>query len=211
MALLPPRGDATRLVLVRHAEPDPAMRGRCYGSLDVALSAEGRRRAAELGAALAPNPLAGVYASPLERAEETATPIAGAQGLGVVTVRDLREIDFGELEGLAFDEIRAGWAELYRQWMERPARVRFPGGESFSDLRDRALPALADIRMRHAGEAVVVVTHGGVVRVALADVLRLDGDAPFRFGLDYGGVSVVDWVNGSPVLRVVNADLYSRA
>jgi alpha-ribazole phosphatase len=211
MALLPPRGDATRLVLVRHAEPDPAMRGRCYGSLDVALSAEGRRRAAELGAALAANPLAGVYASPLERAEETATPIAGAQGLGVVTVRDLREIDFGELEGLAFDEIRAGWAELYRQWMERPARVRFPGGESFSDLRDRALPALADIRMRHAGEAVVVVTHGGVVRVALADVLRLDGDASFRFGLDYGGVSVVDWVNGSPVLRVVNADLYSRA
>ena len=210
MSLLPPRGDATRLVLVRHAEPDPAMEGRCYGTLDVALSAEGRRRATELGAALAPNPLAGVYASPLERAAETAAPIAGVQGLGVVTVRDLREVDFGELEGLTFDEIRAGWAELYREWMERPADVRFPGGESFSDLRDRALPALADIRMRHAGEAVVVVTHGGVVRIALADVLRLDEDASFRFGLDYGGVSVVDWVNGSPVLRVVNADLYSR-
>ena len=211
MSLLPPRGDAMRLVLVRHAETDAAMQGRCYGTLDVALSAQGRRRAAELGAALAADPLAGVYSSPLERAVETAAPIAGAQGVEVVTVRDLREVDFGELEGLTFDEIRAGWAELYREWMERPADVRFPGGESFSDLRDRALPALADSRMRHAGEAVVVVTHGGVVRIALADVLRLDEDASFRFGLDYGGVSVVDWVNGSPVLRVVNADLYSRA
>ena len=186
------------------------MRGRCYGSLDVGLSADGRRDAAVLGAALAATPLAGVYSSPLARAIETAAPIAEAQRLEIGIVPGLREIDFGELEGLAYDEIREEREELYREWMEQPARVRFPGGESFSDLRGRALPALADLRDQHEGEAVAVVTHGGVVRVALADVLGVEDSFVFRLGLDYGGVSVVDWVEGVPVVRAVNTDLYSR-
>jgi alpha-ribazole phosphatase len=123
----------------------------------------------------------------------------------------LREIDFGKLEGLAYDEIREGQAELYRAWMERPTQVVFPDGEGFADLRDRALAGIGAIRERHEAEAVVVVAHGGVVRVVLRKVLELPDRAIFRLGLDFGGITVVDWLDGAPVVRCVNLLLYSRA
>jgi broad specificity phosphatase PhoE len=95
--------------------------------------------------------------------------------------------------------------------MESPTSVRFPGGEGYADLRARVLPAFAELRERHDGEAVAVVAHGGVVRVVLADALGLEDGAVFRLGQAHGGVSIVDWVGGAPVVPVVNALLYSRA
>jgi alpha-ribazole phosphatase len=211
MFALPERGEATRLVLVRHAETEEYARGRCYGRLDVGLSAEGRRSSEELGRALAATSLAAVYSSPLSRSLDTARAIAAAQELEPGIEDRLREIDFGELEGLTYDEIRQGRAELYRVWMERPTQVVFPGGEGFADLRDRALAGIGAIRERHEGEAVVVIAHGGVVRVVLREVLELSDPAIFRLGLDFGGVTVVDWLDGAPVVRCVNLLLYSRA
>lgn len=208
---LPPQGEATRLLLVRHGETDVSMRGRCFGHLDVGLSEEGRRQASELAAALTAGPLAAVGSSPLVRALDTAEAIAQPHGLRPLALDALREIDFGELEGLTYDEIRAERPDLYREWMESPATVRFPGGESFADLRGRVLRAVGAIGERHAGEAAAVVAHGGVVRVVLADALGLADGAVFRLDQAYGGLSVVDWVGGVPIVRVVNAVLYSRA
>ena len=190
----PPNGDATRLLLVRHAETDPAVRGRCYGRLEVGPLA--RRAAAGRGArgGAAEYPLAAVYSSPLSRALDTARAIAPAHGLEPAVDDDLREIDFGELEGLTYEEIEAERPEVFRAWMETPTSVRFPGGESFADLRGRVLRAVGAIRERHAGEAAAVVAHGGVVRVVLADALGLADGAVFRLDQAYGGLSVVDWV-----------------
>lgn len=208
---LPDRGEATRLLLVRHEETDESIRGRCYGHLDVPLSDAGRQRAEELGTVLSELPLTAVYSSPLSRSLGTAAAIAAVQGLDVLAEERLREIDFGELEGLTYDEVRAQRPELYRVWMETPTRVRFPGGEAFTDLRRRVLAADAEIRSRHDGEAVAIVAHGGVVRVVLADALGLADEAIFRLGQSHGGVSVVDWLEEAPVVRLVNAVLYSRA
>ena len=208
---LPDRGGATRLLLVRHEETDESMRGRCFGHLDVPLSAAGRQRAEELGTVLSQLPLTAVHSSPLSRSLGTAAAIAAAQGLDVLAEDRLREIDFGEFEGLTYDEVRAARPELYRAWMETPTRVRFPSGEAFTDLQRRVLAAAAEIRSRYDGEAVAIVTHGGVVRVVLADALGLADEAIFRLGQSHGGVSVVDWLEEAPVVRLVNAALYSRA
>ncbi len=201
---------ATRLLLVRHAETDTAMRGRCYGRLDVGLSPEGRRQARELGAALHAVPLAAVYSSPLVRALDTAAAIAAPHGLEPVAENGLREIDFGELEGLPYEEIEAERPGLFRRWMETPESVQFPGGEALADLRARVRPTVTEIRGRHQGEIVVLVAHGGVIRIVLADALGLADTALFRLGQAVGGLSVVDWVDGTPIVEVVNTVLYSR-
>ena len=211
MLPLPDLGEATRLVLVRHAETEESARGRCYGRLDVPLSPRGLRQAEALGAALAELPLAAVYASPLARALDTARPIAAAQELDPVVLDALRELDFGEIEGLRYDEIEAQRPELFRAWMDDPAGVRFPGGESLGDLRARVLPAAAEIRARHVREAVAVVAHGGVIRIVLAEALGLADGALFRLDQAEGGVSVVDWLDGVPLVRTANATLYSPA
>lgn len=209
MLALPDRREATRVILVRHAETEQSARGRCYGRLDVRLSLRGLRQAQALADALAGLPLAAVYSSPLIRALDTARPLAAARGVDVSLLEALAELDFGEVEGLTYDEIEAERPELFRAWMDDPARVRFPGGESLADLRARVLPALEQIRACHAGEAVAVVAHGGVIRVVLADALGVEDGALFRLDQAEGGVSVVDWLEGVPLLRAANATLYS--
>ena len=211
MIALPERRGATRLVLVRHGEPDESMHGRCYGSLDVPLSAAGLRRAAAVGEALRGHEIDAVYSSSLQRAFDTARAVASAHGLEPIPRDALRELDFGELEGMSHEEIASEYPELYRFWMEDPSTVRFPGGEALSDLRARVLPEVAEIRERHEGESVAVVAHGGVVRVVLAEALELPDTAFFRLDQPYGALSVVDWIEGVPVVRVVGAVLYSPA
>jgi alpha-ribazole phosphatase/probable phosphoglycerate mutase len=194
----------TRVLLVRHAEPADDARGRCYGALDVPLSPLGRRAAAALAAGLASVPLAAVYTSPRARALDTARLAAELRGLEPVALAALRELDFGELEGQSYEDIARARPALYRAWMERPTAVRFPGGEGYPDLRERVVAALGEIRARHAGATVAVVAHGGVVRAALADALAMPDEAIFRLAVDYCSVSVVDWLDGTPVVRLVN-------
>ena len=172
------------------------MRGRCYGSLDVGLSDEGRLHAIELAAHLSPADV--VWTSPRLRARETAMAISPEP----LVDDDLRELDFGEFEGRTFDEIAASEPEIYRAWMETPTRVRFPGGESYADLKARVVPSLERIWGEHASS--IVVTHGGVIRAALAAWLDIPDEAIFRIDLGYGGVTIVDRVEGTPIVRIVN-------
>jgi len=190
-----------RLILIRHAEPHEDARGRCYGSLDIGLSDEGRERARRLSRL--PLDYDAVYTSPRLRAVETATALAPAP----IVVEDLREIDFGELEGRRYEEIARTDPELYRAWMERPTTVRFPGGESFADLRTRALRAFDAIRSRH--ESSVVVTHGGPVRAGVAVWLGMPDEAIFRLDQSYCGVTIVEWLDGTPIVRLLNAGFAS--
>jgi alpha-ribazole phosphatase/probable phosphoglycerate mutase len=192
----------SRLVLVRHAEPVEEARGRCYGTLDVGLSPAGVEASERLALTLAELELDAVYTSPRARAVETIRPFAASCGLTPVVHEGLREIDFGELEGRRYEEIEASHPELYRAWMDAPTTVRFPGGESYDDLRVRALQAFEEIRARQG--SALVVTHGGVIRAGLAAWLEMPAHAIFRLGQSHCGITIVEWIEETPVVRLVN-------
>jgi broad specificity phosphatase PhoE len=189
-----------RLYLVRHAAPDEWAAGRCCGRTDVPLSAEGRRSADRLAAAFADLPVAAVYSSPLRRALATAGPIAAASDREV-TLRDgLAEIDFGTFEGRTLDELARAEPDLYARWMAAPTAVRFPGGESYADVRERAVAAARAIVRRHPDQAAVAVAHGGPIRAILGAALDMPDDAVFRLGVPHASVSVVEWMGDQPVV-----------
>jgi broad specificity phosphatase PhoE len=173
-----------RLVLCRHA------------------AAGDSAAATALADALRALPVAAVYSSPLERARTTAAPIAAAHALTLVILDDLREIDFGEVEGLGFDDLPP---ELQRGLLDSPTRVRFPGGETYAELQERVTTALAEITARHEGETVVAVSHAGAIRAALAAWLLMPDEAAFRLDQRYAAVNVVEWHDGTPLLRLLNA------
>jgi alpha-ribazole phosphatase len=195
----------TRLIIVRHAEPSADARGRCYGSLDIGLSDSGTAQALALADALSTAEIAAVFSSPRIRALRTAEPIAQSHALRVIVDEDLRELDFGDLEGKRFDEIAATLPSLYEQWMTAPTAVAFPGGESFGELRSRAIAASARIRGECEGSTSVLTTHGGVCRAIIADALVLDPASIFRFDVGHARTTVIDWFGHDPVVRVVNA------
>lgn len=198
-----PRG-ATRLYLIRHGEPEERYKGRCYGRLDAGLSARGVAQAEEAARFLALAPLAAIYTSPRQRATESAAPLARLRGLAPVVREDLAELDFGRFDGMTYEDAQAQYPEVYRLWMEHPTQVVFPEGESYARLRRRVAVALREIRAAHRGASAAIVSHGGVNRVALAEALGLSDDGVFRFDQSYAGISVIDYFEETPVVRVLN-------
>jgi alpha-ribazole phosphatase/probable phosphoglycerate mutase len=195
----------SRLVLIRHAEPDEAVLGRSYGRLDVPLSPAGHDHARAIADALQLIRLDAVFASPLRRALDTAAPLAHARALEPIVHEGLRELGFGVVEGATYDEIARERPELFESWMNDPTGTRFPEGESFPELRERALAAAAEIRSEH--ESAAIVSHAGVTRTILAAALEVPDHAIFRLDQPYGAISVVDWIHGSAVIRAVNVGL----
>jgi alpha-ribazole phosphatase len=195
---------AMSMFFVRHAESVDWAGQICHGTLDVPLSNRGVEQAGRISIRLDTPTLDAVYTSPRGRAVATAAVVAAKHGLEPVIREALAEIDFGSFEGRTFDEIASSHPEVYAEWMSRPASVRFPDGESFSHVRARVKSEIARIRREHEGGSVAVVTHGGVVRAVLADVLVLSDEAIFRIDQSWGGITLVEWIDDEPLLRYVN-------
>ena len=202
---LPQRGDATtRLILLRHGEPDETVDGRCYGQLDPGLSKRGRdqmRRAWLLLNRACP---AAIYSSPSRRAVESAALRAIDAPRPILDER-LKEIDFGAFEGLTYDEISVRYPQKYREWMTRPTETVFPDGESLASMSARVGEVLEEIRQQHPRETVVVVSHGGPNRVALARALDLDPRGIFKLAQAYACVNAIDYTAGHAVVLLMNA------
>jgi len=161
-----------------------------------------------LAEAMSRQPLAAVCTSPRQRCAVPARRLAARCACSCVVMEALRELDHGEWEGRSYDEIAARDPERYRQWMERPLEVRFPGGECFTEVRDRVLEAAAMLRTRHRGQDIALVSHAGPIRTILADALGIAPENLFRIGLDYGGVSLIRYWDGAPVVEFVNRTAY---
>jgi len=149
----------TTLILVRHGETDWNFERRVQGHSDRPLNEKGRAQAHDLAEALAGEQLDAVYSSDLVRAHETARIVAERHRLEVTVVPDLREKNFGTWEGFTDDEIVARFPEARGgPWGD---------AETSEDLSERVLAALQRIADAHAGERVLVVSHGGSMRSAL--------------------------------------------
>lgn len=148
----------TLLYLVRHGETDWNRARRVQGSTDIPLNDTGRAQATATGRLLATRNWDLVLASPLSRAFETATIIAGEIGIAdVVANPRLVERQYGEAEGLDHDEIDARF----------PGNTPVPGRETREAVTARVLPALMAVAEEHRGASIVVVSHGGVIRSVL--------------------------------------------
>jgi len=196
----------THIWLVRHGEPVREAVQRCYGSLDLPLSPVGREQAARVGALLRPEGIECVYTSPLRRTAETAEAIAAASGCPSQPVDALREIHFGDFEGLTYDEIAARYPDLYSLWMRQPERIQFPNGESLGAMRERVLAAFDSILRSAAGRRVAIVSHGGAIRIVLAHVLQIPDGNFFRIGQRHAAVNLITFTEGIPVVELLNAE-----
>src|SRR5262245_6387881 len=155
-----------RLFLVRHAEPLANLDLRYLGSRDDPLTERGQWQARQLAHAFGPPALAAVYTSPLTRASATALPIAEPHGLSIIPEPRLVEAAMGTWEGLRRAEILARSADdavHHSQWEADPTCAP-PGGESLAAVQARVVACVRDLAERHAGAAVVLVSHGGPMK-----------------------------------------------
>jgi broad specificity phosphatase PhoE len=180
------------MILVRHGQSTWNREHRIQGQLDPPLSDEGRRQAELLGRRLAGRRLAGFYASDLSRAVETAEAIAPGVDLKPEPTPGLREIFLGEWEGLSTEEIAKRFPDAWARWGEEADWDLVPGGEGASRFEARVLATLEEILGRHSDGDVLVVTHGGVIQVALHRVIGRPSRGLFPFKIQNASISLIE-------------------
>ena len=159
-------GQPTRICFVRHGETDWNLEQRMQGHRDLPLNALGEGQAKAVGRYFSGRDLAAIYSSDLQRALQTAAPIAQALNLPVIPLPALRERCLGRCEGLTFSEIFVCYEDDARAMVSRdPDYVTPGGGESRRAHEQRVVACIDDLLRRHPGEALVVVTHSQVMDV----------------------------------------------
>ena len=212
----------TKVYLIRHGETEGAESRRYKGHIDVLLSEKGMeqmKRVADfiVGAGLCACPIQGqpqrvaptdnilsaVYCSDLSRAIKSAEIIAGPFALKPEIVEGLKERNFGVWEGMTFDEIREKWPDAFNSWAVNPLKFSPMGGESTIEVRDRVRKAFYEIIERNKGRDIAIVSHGGVIRVLLCEMLGMPLENIFRIDQDYAALNVIElW--DYPVVRHIN-------
>src|SRR5438552_11351850 len=181
-----------RLFVVRHGETAWSRERRFAGSRDVALEPEGLRQCEAVARALASQVVAAVYASPLERARASAELIAKPHRLPVEIDPAFGEMAFGEWEGLTREEVAARFPAAYEEWRHAPHLVRIAGGETLSQVAERARGAVQALAATHTGETIVLVTHAIVTRLIVLDALGLGPERLWTVDATPAGITEIE-------------------
>jgi broad specificity phosphatase PhoE/ribonuclease HI len=181
-------GEPTRFVIVRHGETTWGAEARFAGRHDVSLTPRGRRQASAVAGRIARLAPAVVLTSPLQRCRNTAQAIAAEVGAPVLV--DDRLIDglLGDWTGFRANEIEQRWPQEFAAWRSDPD-ARPPGGESFTDIRQRVRPLMTDALTTYRGHTVVLVTHAAPSKMILATALDVDSAVAYRVRVDTASLS----------------------
>jgi probable phosphoglycerate mutase len=193
----------TLLLLIRHGENDYTKRGRLAGwTPGVHLNEAGRKQAEALARRLDAAPIQVVYSSPLERARETAAPLAAAKGLKVQIIDGLGEVRYGAWQGRSLKQLSR--TKLWRTVQGLPSGMEFPEGETFRAVQARAVDAVEVIVRRHPKDLVAAVSHGDVIKLVVAHYLGLPLDLFQRLMVGTGSITMLRLGRGHPTLVKLN-------
>jgi broad specificity phosphatase PhoE len=192
-----------RLLLVRHGETIWNTQRRYQGQTDVPLSDVGTRQAQFLAARLARESIDAVYSSDLQRAWQTARIVTQNSDLNVLPEPRLREMGFGVLEGLTFDEANSRYADIISTWLENYNQPP-PGGEDMNVFSERVSAVLNDLQTKHDHQTILLVAHGGPLSELVRVVLGLSHTLRWAFLMNNAGLSEIQLDRGFPFLKYWN-------
>jgi 2,3-bisphosphoglycerate-dependent phosphoglycerate mutase len=188
--------DKTQVIVVRHGETRWNLEGRRQGHLDSPLTARGIAQAESLARRLKSFTFMSLYSSDSGRAYHTAQIISRATDHKIIVDERLREKNLGIFQGLTDEEIRQTHPDTYQLLRTLGPDYVIPGGESTRQQFERNIRCLEQIAGRHLGEAVVVVTHGGVLSALFRHTLSIPLGAPRRFEFTNGSINIFAYRDG---------------
>ena len=162
------------LYMVRHGQTAASRENRFSGSLDPPLTQVGEAMAEAFARAYAPLTWDAIYTSPMRRTRQTAEALSRLTGVALTVDDGLKEIEYGEWEGLRQDEVKAQWPEAFEYWASDVASRGTPGGETAFHVAARAMRVVEAIRSRHQRGNVMLVSHKATLRVITCALLGLD-------------------------------------
>ena len=194
--------DRTRLYLTRHGEV--VNHGVYNGQTDVDITPKAIQQMERLRDRLADKDLRAAYSSDLIRTRKGAEIIAQPHGLTPMAFPEFREVNFGRWQGLSYVQVMEQFPADIPQWLSNVEHFRIPEGESMIEVRQRSIPKLQELIELHRGGEILLVCHGALNRVILAEALRLPMAHLLRLEQDYGCLNIVDYTPTWTVVKLMN-------
>ena len=193
----------TRLIVIRHGRTEWNRVERFRGRADLELDDLGMRQAEATADRVADWDISAVYSSPLRRTQTTATSIARRLNLEVKSLPGIIDIDYGEWQGLSPEEAAAKDSALYTAWLENPHKVKFPGGESLAEVRERATSAVNSVLQDLKGTAALV-SHKVVCQILVLIFLDLENSHFWQIVQDVCAINLFEIKGGVPSALLIN-------
>jgi probable phosphomutase (TIGR03848 family) len=191
-----------KFILVRHATNDTVGK-RIAGRIEsVHLNEEGKQQSVHLAGRLKHLPISAIYSSPLERAMETAEPLAGLINLPINQHQGLLEIDFGNWTNKTIDELRS--IELFHQFNSLRSCTRIPGGEIMIEAQARMINCIQELNAKHPGEMIALFSHADMIKAAIAYYSGIHLDMLQRIEISPASVSILELFNDNAQVLLLN-------
>ena len=194
--------DRTRLYLTRHGEVVKV--GVYHGQTDVDITPTGVKQMERLRELLKDKELRAVYSSDLTRTRKGAEIISQPHGLTPRAFPQFREVHFGRWQGLSYAQVMERYPSDIPQWLKNVDQFRIPAGESMIEVRQRAIPQLQELIEQHRGKEFVLVCHGALNRLILAEALHLPVAHLLRMEQDYGCLNIIEYSSSWTVVKLMN-------
>jgi alpha-ribazole phosphatase len=194
----------SKLLLVRHGVTEFNDSRRFAGYSDVEMTPAGYEQVERLRDRLVNERIDAVYASDLKRTMATAEVISSGRQVEIVPCPELRECNYGDAEGLTFQEINSRYPEMAKFIVNFNLRLEFPGGESFTDFIERTVKFLDRLNEHEPSETILVASHSGPLRVLFCALLGIDQDHWWQVRVDNASLSIADTYPRGAIISLLN-------
>ena len=194
----------TELIIIRHGETDYNLKKIYFGHSDIELNKKGLNESSQITNNLKPHNIDSIYSSDLKRCSYLANIFGQIKNIDVVLYEELREINFGLLEGISYEEALAKYDDKFTHWIDNYQTDTFIDVETFDSISKRVDSILKSILDDNRGKTVVIVTHSGIIRYLLSEYIAKNRDSYWNFNPKTGTVIKIDVYDESWILKSFN-------
>ena len=195
---------ANTFYIVRHGQTNWNILGKTQGHGNSDLTEKGEEQAFELAKTIKEYPIDYIYSSDLGRAVQTAEIVGSQIGIDTYKTKSLREMGFGDWEGLLIDEIKKHHEKTYETWRNTPHLANIPNGETLDIIKDRVDRFINELNEKYDNKHILLVSHSVTVRVMLLSFLNSSMENIYRIKQDNTALNIVEYRDYGPVIIKMN-------
>lgn len=193
-----------KLILVRHALTVDNQKSRLSGHIDSSISEEGKEQIDKITNYLKDFDIDKIYTTTSSRTKDTVKKLSELKSIEIIEKESLKEISFGDFEGLTFDEIKDKYPKEFQNMIEKGYEYKYPNGESLIDSYNRVCIELDNIISNNDDRTILICSHGGTIRNIITYLISNSYKYHWNFKIDNGSVTILEIQNGFTVITAMN-------
>lgn len=193
-----------KLILVRHALTVDNQKSRLSGHIDSSISEEGKEQIDKITNYLKDFDIDKIYSTTSSRTKDTVKKLSELKSIEIIEKESLKEISFGDFEGLTFDEIKDKYPKEFQDMIEKGYEYKYPNGESLIDSYNRVCIELDNIISNNDDRTILICSHGGTIRNIITYLISNSYKYHWNFKIDNGSVTILEVQDGFTVITAMN-------